>query len=119
MEKDKTILVVEDEQILAFHIKQSLLKHNIKEVVCTATGKEAISLTQSLSPDLVLMDVSLKDDISGIEAAYTIRETSQVPILFMSAFTDEETTKEILEMTNTSYITKPFSMDTLLSEIQK
>jgi CheY-like chemotaxis protein len=68
------ILVVEDESIVAKDIQQSLKKLGYLVVDLCSTGEQAVQVAEEKKPDLVLMDIMLKGDMSGIEAANLIRE---------------------------------------------
>ena len=83
------ILVVEDEAIVARNIEKRLSNagYHISGVVTTA--KEAIEKAHSAKPDLVLMDIKLKGEMDGIEAAKIIRKNLRLPIIFLTSYTDE------------------------------
>jgi PAS domain S-box-containing protein len=107
MEK-KRILIVEDERIVAEDIKMNLqsLGYAIPGIV--SSGEEAIRKTEEHNPDLVLMDISLKGDIDGIETATQIRSRFDIPIVYLTAYADEKTIERAKITEPFGYIIKPF-----------
>lgn len=83
--KDKRILLVEDSVTAAAFMKEILLKRGFQVVDIISTGKDAIETALRERPDLVLMDIILEDDVTGVEAARRILETFSVPIVFITA----------------------------------
>jgi CheY-like chemotaxis protein len=115
----KNILVVEDENIIALDIKNRLkrLGFNIKAVV--PSGEEAIRLASSMKPDLVLMDIVLRGNIDGVEAAEIISKENNIPIVFLSSFSDKDTIKQAFRISPHGYLIKPFNEEELKSVIDK
>ncbi len=116
----KTILLVEDEAILAFIKKQQLEKEGYT-VLSALSGEKALALFVSMVPeiDLVLMDIDLGPGIDGIETARRILETAEVPLLFLSSHTDSEIRERASAIAHCGYVTKnahPGMLETLLSE---
>jgi len=112
------ILVVEDEAIIALGIKKKLeeLGHNVVGVVFS--GKEAVEIALKEEPDLILMDISLEGNMDGIEAACKIRSKINIPIIYLTAGTNEELFQRLcitehfqgVSMTeHYAYLSKPFS----------
>jgi CheY-like chemotaxis protein len=85
------ILIVEDEVITAMDIKNMLKNFGFDVVGIASTGNNAINKAEEFKPDLVLMDISLKGDMDGIEAAEEIKSLHDIPVVYMSAFTDTNT----------------------------
>ncbi|HNO71553.1 MAG TPA: response regulator, partial [Bacteroidia bacterium] len=77
-----SILVVEDESIVARDIQQSLKKLGYEVLDICGTGEDAMAKAEQLKPDLILMDIMLKGAIGGIEAADYIRSKFNIPIIF-------------------------------------
>ena len=102
------ILVVEDESIVAKDIEHSLKKLGYNVVGMASTGDRAIELSSETTPDLVLMDIMLKGDMSGIEAAQRIRENQQIPVIYLTAYADESTLSKAKVTEPYGYIIKPF-----------
>lgn len=102
------ILVVEDENIVSKDIQQSLKKLGYNVVGSAATGEDAIELTEKHLPQLVLMDIMLKGDMSGIEAAEVIKERFNIPVIYLTAYADESTLNKAKVTEPYGYIIKPF-----------
>jgi PAS domain S-box-containing protein len=117
MEKLK-ILIVEDENIVAKDIKGSLKGFGYDVVDIVGTGEEAIRRTEELTPDLVLMDIMLKGKMNGIEVAHHIREHAHIPVVFLTAYADEDTLHSAKLSEPFGYIIKPFEDAELHSTIQ-
>ncbi|MBI4843871.1 MAG: response regulator [Nitrospirae bacterium] len=117
MEKTK-IIVVEDESIVAEDIRQSLLKMGYEVPAVVATGKEAVRKTEELKPDLVLMDIILREKMNGIEAADAIHSIIDVPIIYLTAYSDEKTIGKAKLTEPFGYIIKPFDDREVKSTIE-
>src|SRR5690606_13961391 len=83
-----------------------------------SSGAEAIELATTLFPDLVLMDIVLKGDLDGIEAAEAIRKVNRVPIIYVTAYTDDKTLQRAKITEPFAYIVKPFSERELHANIE-
>ncbi|MEK4427174.1 response regulator transcription factor [Solibacillus sp. FSL K6-1523] len=105
---EPTILVVDDEADLANLLKASLQKEGFKSIHTAGTISEAWISFQKESPDIVLLDVMLPDG-EGYDLCRRIREISHVPVLFMSAKTEEIDKILGLAIGGDDYIPKPFS----------
>jgi len=108
--ENRKILIVEDESIVALQIKGSLeeMGHTVAEIY--STGEEALENIGKLCPDLVLMDIKLRGKIDGIEAAGIIRRQYNVPIVYLTAHS-ENRTLEMAKLTDPyGYVLKPFNV---------
>jgi len=112
------ILIVEDEGIIAKSLKVVLEEFGYEISSITSSGEEAIKKVKKDKPDLVLMDIVLKGDINGIEAAKKIKSDFNIPVIYLTAYTD----KQILERAKITepfgYIVKPFENRELCSTIE-
>ncbi len=86
-----TILVVEDERITAEDIRAGLEFAGYKVPIICAAGEDAVQQAGRLEPDLVLMDIKLEGEMDGIEAAAKIRKQYDIPVIYLTAFSDEKT----------------------------
>ena len=102
------VLVVEDESIVSKDIQHSLKKLGYNVVGSSATAEKAIELAISERPDIILMDIMLKGEMNGIEAADEIRKTCAIPIIFLTAYADESTLSKAKITEPFGYILKPF-----------
>lgn len=116
--KTVTILVVEDEAVVAMDIEASLRGMGYQVAGIAATGAEAISKAREYQPDLVLMDIRLRGEMDGIEAARQIRAQAAIPIVYLTAFADEEMIARAKLTEPFGYILKPFQERELRSNIE-
>jgi PAS domain S-box-containing protein len=112
------ILVVEDEQIVALDIKQMLQRSGYAVLGPAVTGEAAIRQTIKEQPDLVLMDIRLRGDMDGIIAAQEIRRRLDIPVIYLTAFFDEETLQRAKLTEPYGYLLKPFNENELNSTLQ-
>ncbi len=113
-----TILVVEDESIVALNIKKILEHLHHKVLGPVASGEAAIELAVSQNPDLILMDIKLHGKLDGIEAAAIIKKTTNIPIIFVTAISDEKTLQRSIISDPYGYIVKPFDKKELKTAIE-
>lgn len=113
-----SLLVVEDESIVAMDIKHRAesLGYNVIDVA--ASGEEAITITREKRPDLVLMDIVLKGEMDGIQAAEIIRDELDIPVVYLTAYSDEKTLNRAKLTGPFGYIIKPFEDRELHSAIE-
>ncbi len=113
-----TILIVEDEWVIALDIKQHLNKLGYSVSGTANSAEKALELVAKAKPDLVLMDIYLQGNKSGIEAADQIRQQFQLPVVFLTAHADEATLTEAIATHPYGYIVKPFEEQDLIIAIQ-
>lgn len=114
-EKKNTILVVDDEPHIQKMLGILLEAENFKIVECTS-GKQAIRMSVSTKPDLILLDLALPD-MDGKDVITAIRDWSQVPVIMLSACASDDEITTALNMGANDYVTKPFNIDVLLARI--
>ena len=107
--KPSTILIVEDEAIVARDIAQQVHDMGYQVVGTSALGEEAIGLTDRWRPDLVLMDIQLAGDIDGISAEQTNRQQFGIPVVFLTAYAADDILERAKLTEPFGYIIKPFS----------
>jgi two-component system cell cycle response regulator DivK len=120
LSEKKRILIVEDND-LNLKLFRDLLNANGYETVETKEGLEAITLTRSMSPDLILMDIQLPE-ISGLEVTKRIKadETiAHIPIIAVTAFAMKDDEEKILRAGCQAYISKPISIGDFLVSVRK
>ncbi|MDR2660532.1 MAG: response regulator YycF [Lactobacillaceae bacterium] len=110
------ILVVDDEKSISEVIKYNLEKEGYEVVVAT-DGKEALETFQSEKPDLILLDQMLPE-LDGFEVLREIRQTSNLPVIMVTARDDEIDKVLGLELGADDYVTKPFSNRELMSRVK-
>lgn len=111
------ILIVEDQNIVAGDLQSRLcnLGYGVSAVV--ASGEEAISQTRALQPNLVLMDIQLKGELDGIQAGEQILVETDVPIVYLTAYSDEHTLRRATTTNPYGYVIKPFEDQELRTTI--
>ncbi|MGV7931270.1 MAG: PAS domain S-box protein [Spirochaetota bacterium] len=112
------IAVVEDEIIIAADIRNILLKEGYDDAAILHSGEEAVEKIPEMKPDLVLMDIILGGTIDGIEASLRIREKIDVPIVFLTAHSDQKTLDRAKQTGPHGYILKPVNRNEIISTIE-
>lgn len=112
------VLVVEDEAIVALTLQQTLRKLGYNVGDTAATAEEALTLAAEQDPDLVLMDINLRGDRDGIEAATEIHRSHGIPIVFLTAFADGTTMHRSHAAEPHGYLVKPFEERELAATIE-
>jgi DNA-binding NtrC family response regulator len=100
--------VVEDESVVAHDIQGAIANIGHEVAGWATSAEEAITLAEEKHPDLVLMDIRLKGETDGIEAAEQIRRQLDIPVVFLTAFADEETVNRAKAVGAFGYVLKPF-----------
>jgi signal transduction histidine kinase/CheY-like chemotaxis protein len=104
----RKILVVEDENIVALDLRASLTSLGYQVTDTLGTGSEALVSARQRPPDLVLMDINLRGEMDGIEAAEVIRRDLALPVVYLTAFSDEATLRRARVTEPFGYLLKPF-----------
>jgi len=112
------ILIVEDEHIVAIGIKRMLKGLGYTVTGVASSGEDAISKAESTFPDLVLMDIMLKGELDGVEAAKEIKERFDVPVVYLTAYSDSNIVERVKKTGPFGYIVKPFDEKDLHSNIE-
>jgi PAS domain S-box-containing protein len=115
--KSASILIVEDEAIVAKSIEKRLISLGYSVAGSVATGIEALQVVARIRPDLILLDIRLKGTLDGIGVARIIRDWYGIPVIFVTAFADRETIERASETGPYGYLIKPFGEKDLLSAI--
>ena len=116
--KGKRILVVEDESSIQRMLRRNLLVAGY-EVIQADDGKEAIEMIQQQHPDLILLDLCLPGDFNGLDVcAFASNEAPRIPIIVLSALTDEKQKVDALDQGADDYLTKPFSNEELQARVR-
>lgn len=110
------ILVVEDDRVVARDLAQQMSRAGHTVVGITARGEDALPLAAETLPDLVLMDVRLEGELDGIDTARLLRENLNLPVVFLTAYADEDTVRRATLTEPFGYVLKPFD-DTQLRTV--
>jgi diguanylate cyclase (GGDEF)-like protein/PAS domain S-box-containing protein len=112
------ILIVEDEGLIARDIENMLKNAGYEVCGLAQSGQEAIEKAESCQPDLILMDIILQGDMDGIRAAEIIRERYDLPVIYMTAHTDETTLQRAKLTEPLGYTLKPVEQKELMTVIE-
>ena len=113
MENKVKILIAEDEVIIAQWLKLELEDIGYEVFDYVTTGEEAFKITKEKKPDIVLLDISLSGDIDGIDAASRIKENFNVPIVFMTGYTESDIFERAQKVKPLAFLEKPVEIHTL------
>ncbi len=102
------ILVVEDESIVRKDIERSLEKLGYNIVGHADNGEKALEIARAMKPDLALLDIQIKGNMSGIDTAEAIKQEMDIPVIYLTAFADESTLNKAKLTEPHGYILKPF-----------
>ena len=112
------ILIVEDEAITAMELEETLKKRGYDVVGTAANGGTAIRIAKEKWPDLILMDIRIEGKIDGIETANQIGLSHDIPIIFLTAYSDDVTLARAIKTKSHSFMLKPFNEKELYSNIE-
>jgi len=112
------IIIVEDENITALEIEDILVEAGYTVLGIANSGKKALKLIEGSNPDLVIMDIRLKGKMDGIDTTKLIRERYRIPVIYLTAFFDENTIERINKFEYYGLLNKPFLADELLTAIE-
>lgn len=112
------ILVVEDENIVAEDLQDCLKNLGYTVSAIASSGEEALQKATEMHPDLVLMDIRLKGEIDGVEAAHQIQARFSIPVVYLTAHADKDTLQRAKVTEPFGYILKPFEERELYTIIE-
>lgn len=112
------ILIVEDDVLIAEHLKDYLFSFGFTEIFLAHNKKMAIQLIDHIKPDLVLLDLRLQTSLDGIDIANIIDDTGNSPYIFITANADLLIIQEAMHTKASAYITKPVKKSDLFAAIQ-
>ena len=112
------LMLVEDERVVAFDLKMQLQSFGYRVGAVVASGEEAVERVAAEAPDLILMDIHLEGEMDGVEAALEIQSRHQVPVIYLTAYAEDDTLKRALESRPFGYLVKPWNVRELHASIQ-
>jgi PAS domain S-box-containing protein len=115
---EKNILIVEDESVVAIDLRQSLHRMGYGVTDTVQSGEDALESVKSNPPGLILMDIGLKGNMDGIEAAGIIHKEYGLPIIFLTAYADDDTLRQATETGPYGYLVKPYQERELKTSIE-
>jgi CheY-like chemotaxis protein len=107
------ILIVEDENIVAMDIRKMLLDFGYEITSIENSGEEAIVSVREKKPDLILMDIVLKGKMTGIDASRIISQYFKIPIIYMTALSNDDSLLEARSRESYGFLFKPFKPNEL------
>ncbi len=116
--KQARILIVEDELYIAQSIQHHLEKLGYEIIAYISSGEQAVQMVRETEPDLVLMDIQLQGSMDGVEAATHIHEYTDIPIIYITAYANEELLQRVKMTSPFGYILKPFQERELYAVIE-
>jgi CheY-like chemotaxis protein len=113
------ILIVEDERIIAAELTQRITRLGYTVVATAGSGVEAIERARVCCPDLVLMDIGLPGEMNGLEAGARIWEELKIPLVYVTAYADEQTMVEARTPQPILAVHKPFDLSQLRRTLEQ
>jgi CheY-like chemotaxis protein len=107
------ILIVEDEQLVAMDAEMQLIALGYEVTGIAATGKEALRLAETTQPNLILMDIQLRGSRDGFATAAELQQRMDIPIVFVTAFGNEEAKRRAKAASPYEVLTKPYRPEDL------
>jgi CheY-like chemotaxis protein len=118
MKRAARILVVEDERIVARELQQTLISMGYEVPVTVASADEALQAAAELAPDLALMDIRIAGPADGVHTANELRRVHDLPVVFLTAYSDEATLDRAMVSEPFGYLIKPVSDTELRSAVE-
>ncbi len=115
--KGKRILVVDDEPPIQRILRRGLMASGY-DVLVAENGKQALEVVEQHQPDLILLDLCMPGEVSGLDVCVRVRETTRIPIIVLSAIAEEKQKVRALDLGADDYLTKPFSQDELQARVR-
>lgn len=112
------IMIVEDELIVSRSLEQRLNEEGFNVVATASSGEEAIELSRKVTPDLILMDIKLLGQLDGIQTATLIKRQQDIPIIYLSAYADDEIITKATLTDPFGYVLKPYEVRDLKMTIR-
>jgi DNA-binding LytR/AlgR family response regulator len=113
-----SVLIVEDEVIIAKRIERELLTRNFRVAGIAVDEEEALAILKTNIVDIVVLDVQINGLTSGIDLAKTIKIDYQLPFVYLTSFSDEETKESIIESGALGYLLKPVNYNNLITTLE-
>ena len=117
MMKNKKILIVEDETIVALDIRSALRKLEYEVTSIVTNFEDAIESVNENMPDIIIMDINLNSKKDGIDTAHAIKKIRDIPIIYLTAFSDDATINRAVQTNPIGYLIKPFKREELKTTI--
>ncbi|MCF7920413.1 MAG: response regulator [Candidatus Cloacimonetes bacterium] len=120
MEEGKTkILIVEDEVIISMRLELFFQRRGYEVIGTLSSGEKAVELCRTNKPDVIIMDINLRGEMSGLDAGESICENSEIPIIFITGYSDEILKERAARLNPLGYFMKPINMFEIISALNK
>ncbi len=113
-----SILIVEDNNIVMMELKDRLEEMGYEVIDSAPSGLEAIKKAENFHPDLIMMDIRLKGEMDGIDTAAKIKCELEIPVIYLTAHTDDDTLQRAKITEPYGYVIKPYEERELFSTIE-
>jgi DNA-binding NarL/FixJ family response regulator len=118
MADQKKILIVEDQMISAKGIERTLKRFGFQVTGIATSEKTTMKLISKDKPDLVIIDIKLKGNEDGISIAHQIKSQFDIPVVILTAYTDDETVERVYHLGAYGYLVKPYKDEKLVEAIE-
>ena len=115
----KKVLIIEDNLISSTALEMMIISHGYESVGRYDSADELSDLCKENQPDLILLDIMLAGEKNGLEAAQELRKEMDIPILFITALSDSDSTKTIQSIKNSTATYKPYIEESILGKIEE
>ena len=116
MQKKKKIVIAEDQKIVALDLELSLKRNGYREIVSFCSGKKVIEDIDLQKPDLVLLDIRLQDEVTGLDIAEKLNRLN-IPFIFVSAFSNPDNYRKALSLKAVKVFRKPYILRDLINTV--
>jgi len=111
-------MVVDDEAVITTQLEERLQSMEYDVVGTASSAEESVSMARELCPDLILMDIVMKGELDGIDAARMIKAYLDIPVIFLTAYAEDKFIKRAMEVEPFGYIVKPFRESEIRANIE-
>ena len=111
-------MIVEDEMIVSKSLENRLMNAGFNVIAAVNTGEEAIQMCESFTPDCILMDIKLSGELDGVQTAAIIKSKKNIPVIYLTAFADDEILEKAKLTDPFGYLLKPFDIRDLKKTIE-
>jgi len=118
MDQNVTVLIVEDEGIVALELQESLQNEGFEVVAIVDNGPEALEIIKKEEIDIVLLDINIKGAWDGIETALQLKKQKNIPFIYVTAYADTNTFERAKATMPSAYLVKPFRINDLRKAIE-
>lgn len=116
---DARVLIVEDDGITARYVQGCLHGRGYRATTVVASGREALNKAMALDPDLMVVDIRLREeDMDGVETVRRVRQRSDVPVIYLTGYSDDDTIRRAGATSPQGYLVKPFLQRELIAAVE-